>query len=355
MEKITLNNTPVRTSKSFGINNIKLENVTIPGKINEYQNLKIQNENTNILITENVGDFDITYGVGKDLVEQVKNNSNKKLKIEINGKNEEPVILDFKLDENNKELVENIFIVANEGSKADITIKFSQDTKLECYHNGILNIMAKENANININLVNLLGDITNNFYTIENNIDDNANVKYTIIDFGGKNSITNYYSNITGKNGKNNAYIAYLGGKDNTLDLNYIAELKGEQSKVKFEAQGALTYNARKHFKGTIDFKRGCKKAVGSENEFCMLLSEKAKSLALPMLLCSEEDVEGEHSCAAGKIEPKELFYLMSRGINKKDAMKLMVRAKFNKIIEKIKIEELKQEIIDEIDRRLEE
>ena len=86
-----------------------------------------------------------------------------------------------------------------------------------------------------------------------------------------------------------------------------------------------------------------------------MLLSEKAKSLALPMLLCSEEDVEGEHSCAAGKIEPKELFYLMSRGINKKDAMKLMVRAKFNKIIEKIKIEELKQEIIDEIDRRLEE
>ena len=30
MEKITLNNTPVRTSKSFGINNIKLENVIIP-------------------------------------------------------------------------------------------------------------------------------------------------------------------------------------------------------------------------------------------------------------------------------------------------------------------------------------
>ena len=215
--------------------------------------------------------------------------------------------------------------------------------------------MAKENSNLNINLINLLGDITNNFHTIENNIDYKANVKYTIIDFGGKNSITNYYSNIIGKNGKNSVYTAYLGGKDNTLDLNYIAELKGEQSKVKFEVQGALTYNARKHFKGTIDFKRGCKKAVGSENEFCMLLSEKAKSLALPMLLCSEEDVEGEHSCAAGKIEPKELFYLMSRGINKKDAMKLMVRAKFNKIIEKIKIEELKQEIIDEIDRRLEE
>ena len=81
MEKITLNNTPVRTSKSFGINNIKLENVIIPEKINEYQNLKIQNENSNVLITEDVENFDITYGVGNDLVEQVKNNSNKKLKI----------------------------------------------------------------------------------------------------------------------------------------------------------------------------------------------------------------------------------------------------------------------------------
>ena len=179
MEKITLNNTPVRTSKSFGINNIKLENVIIPEKINEYQNLKIQNENSNVLITEDVENFDITYGVGNDLVEQVKNNSNKKLKIEINGKNEEPVILDFKLDEDNKELVENIVIIAKEGSKADITIKFSQDAKSEYYHNGILNIVAKENSNLNINLINLLGDITNNFHTIENNIDDKADVKYT--------------------------------------------------------------------------------------------------------------------------------------------------------------------------------
>lgn len=43
----------------------------------------------------------------------------------------------------------------------------------------------------------------------------------------------------------------------------------------------------------------------------------------------------------------------MSRGFELKEAMKLMVRAKFNKILENIKNEELKQEILEEIDKRL--
>ena len=59
-----------------------------------------------------------------------------------------------------------------------------------------------------------------------------------------------------------------------------------------------------------------------------MILSETAKSIALPMLLCTEEDVEGNHSTATGKVGPKELFYIMSRGFSEKEALKLMVRAK---------------------------
>ena len=110
---------------------------------------------------------------------------------------------------------------------------------------------------------------------------------------------------------------------------------------------------SKKHFKGTIDFKKGCKKATGNENEACMLLSETAKSLALPMLLCSEEDVEGNHSSSAGKIGEKELFYIMSRGFELKEAQKLLVRANFNKILENIKNEDLKNIVLKEIDTKL--
>ena len=84
-----------------------------------------------------------------------------------------------------------------------------------------------------------------------------------------------------------------------------------------------------------------------------MLISDNAKSLALPMLLCAEEDVEGNHSSAAGKIDNKELFYIESRGFDKVQAMKLIVRARFNAILNNIENEELRQEILEEIDYRL--
>ncbi len=135
--------------------------------------------------------------------------------------------------------------------------------------------------------------------------------------------------------------------------MNYIAEVRGQKNVVNIDVQGALSENAKKHFKGTIDFKQGCKKSVGDENESCMLLSDTAKSISLPMLLCSEEDVEGNHSSSAGKIDEKELFYVMTRGFSQKDAMKLMVKAKFNKILENIPNQKLKEDILNEIDMRL--
>ena len=81
-----------------------------------------------------------------------------------------------------------------------------------------------------------------------------------------------------------------------------------------------------------------------------MLLSNEARSIALPMLLCSEEDVEGNHSSSTGKVDEKALFYLMSRGISQKEAMQLIIKAKFNKVLEQIEDEELKNEILEKID-----
>ena len=141
--------------------------------------------------------------------------------------------------------------------------------------------------------------------------------------------------------------------EDDVIDLNYIAELRGKKSKVNINVQGALKDKAKKNFKGIIDFKKGCKKAVGSEEETCTLLSDTAKALALPMLLCSEEDVEGNHATSAGKIDNKQLFYIMSRGFSVKEAQKLIVRAKFNKILENICDEELTKRIEETINNRL--
>lgn len=355
MEQIKLNETPVRTSRNFNMNNIKLENIKIPDKIGTFDAVCINSETSKIQVDKSASNkYNLTYGVGDILTNQVRDNSNKNLKVQVDSKTNKELQIDFKFDDNNSNLVDSIVIDANENSKGTIIIKYiSNENNNKYYHNGIIKLFANKNSNVNVIVVNLLNSNSNNFISIDNEICESANVNYTIIDFGGKNSISNYYSDLKGELSSNSLNSIYLGNDSQLFDLNYIAELRGRKTNVNIEVQGALKDNATKHFKGTIDFKKGCKKAKGDENESCMLLSDTAKSLALPMLLCSEEDVEGNHSSSSGKIGEKELFYIMSRGFNIKEAMKLMVRAKFNKILESIKNDDLKNEIINEIDKKL--
>ena len=345
-----LNQTPIRTSKNYKINNIELD-IEMPKKQEEFEGLTISGDTSNFKISNSPSKQPLTYGNGKELENQIFENANQNIKIKETKAGS--IYLEFNLNEENFTLIENIEIEANTKSKTTIYIKYLSDDNFKCYHNGILRVKAKPDSKTNIVVINMLNDYTTNLLSIENILEESANVNYTIVDFGGKTSVTNYYSNLDGKGAKANINTIYLGKDKQVFDINYIAELFGENTEVGLEVQGALKDEAKKNFKGTIDFKKGSKKAKGDENEFCMLLSDKAKSKALPMLLCTEEDVEGNHSSSAGKIEDDKLFYIMSRGISEKDAMKLIVKAKFNKILETIKDEELKQGIVEEIDKRL--
>lgn len=332
-----LNNTPVRTSRNFNINNIKID-VKIPEDIKKFKNMQIPEDAT--VLKE---DLSLKYGIGLDDIK-----ANNKIKINLENK-EEQIIYNF--DKENQNLTDQILI--NAKGKSTITIEYKSQGEGKHFHYGVLKVIADENAKVNVNIINLLNEKSDNFQAIESILNKNAKVNYTIIDIGGKSSITNYYSDLQGENAQNDVKTVYLGVDEQLKDINYIAELYGAKTNINIDVQGALSDKAKKHFKGTIDFKKGCKKAKGDENEYCMLLSDKAKAIALPMLLCAEEDVEGNHSTASGKVDSKVLFYIMSRGLSYKEAVKLLVKSRFIKIIEQISDQNLKNEIISKIDEKL--
>ena len=347
MEKLKVNDTPVRTARNFKINNIEVE-LDLPEKIAEFKNVEIINDKS--VIDNEVSNTSLTYGTGKILEELNYETVNSKIRIQTSNKKED-IIIRYNFDDNNVNLINQIEIIAN--GDTNVIIEYKSQTSLKCLHNGIIRSIANENAKLDVTIVNLLNENSDNFEAIENKLEKNSKVNYTIIDIGGKTSISNYYSNIIGENADNDLKSIYLGIGEQRKDLNYIAELRGTKTNIDIDVQGALKDSAKKNFKGTIDFKKGSKKAKGNENEYCMLLSDKAKSIALPMLLCTEEDVEGNHSTASGKVDEKQLFYIMTRGISYKEAVKLIVKSKFNKIIERILDEKLKNEILSEIDKRL--
>ena len=347
MEKLKVNDTPVRTARNFKINNIEVE-LEIPEKIAEFKNVEIINEKSTI--DSEVSNLPLTYGNGKILEELNYETANSKIRIQTSSKKEN-IKIRYNFDNDNLNLINQIEIIAT--GDTNVIIEYKSQTTQKCLHNGIIRTIANENAKLNVTIVNLLNEESDNFEAIENKLEKNSTVNYTIIDIGGKTSVSNYYSNVIGENADNDLKSIYLGIDEQRKDINYIAELRGTKTNIDIDVQGALKDSAKKNFKGTIDFKKGSKKAKGNENEYCMLLSDKAKSIALPMLLCTEEDVEGNHSTASGKVDEKQLFYIMTRGISYKEAVKLIVKSKFNKIIERISDEDLKEEVLSEIDKRL--
>ena len=74
MEILKLNDTPVRTSRNFGINNIKLENIDIPERLEKFQDVEIISENC--IVDDNTSNQELTYGNGKILEENVSKYSN---------------------------------------------------------------------------------------------------------------------------------------------------------------------------------------------------------------------------------------------------------------------------------------
>lgn len=353
MTNLELNQTPIRTARNYGINDIKLENIEIPEKVKKFDGLQISGDKDKFSIHFEKKENDITYGNGEILTKQIKEKANQNIEIKVSNNLEKELELDFQFSKENQELIDNIFIQIEENATANIILKYTTKEDLAYYHNGQIKLNAGRNAKANIFVLNLLNNQANHFLAIENKLEAQADINYFMVDFGGKNSITNYYTNLKGESSSNKINTIYLGNHDQVIDLNYIAEMYGEKTNAEMNVKGAISDHAKKHFKGTIDFKTGCKKAKGSENEYCTILSENAKSIALPMLLCTEEDVEGEHATASGKIDPKQLFYIMSRGFDLKEAQKLIIRAGFNEILERITKEELKKEILEEMDKKL--
>lgn len=341
MEKYILNETPVRTANNFNINNIEVE-LKIP-EYKEFNNFNLSTEDIK-KIQVDVSNKNIT-NINKIGLER-KTNYCVKIVIPENTKIEEILTLEFEIDEENEFLVENIEIILEKESEANLEIIWKDgNCEKETFHNGQIKTKLKENAKGKITIANMINSNSTSIYAIENEIDKKAELEYTIIEVGGKTKISNYHSKIKGDFSKNYLNMMYLGKENDVIDINYNMELYGKKSQAYINVQGAIKDSAKKNFKGTIDFKKGSSKSIGKEKENCILLSPDVKSKSLPMLLCSEEDVEGEHGVSSGKIDENKLFYIMTKGISYEDAKKLIIKASFNEIINNIENEELKKQI----------
>ena len=120
MSDLKLNETPVRTARNFNCNNIVLKDLDIPENYEKFNSVKMDLDISKINIEEQIENKKLTYGLGELLENQVKENSNKTIKLVVNGKSKKESVISFDFNKENINLVENIEIVAEENSSANI-------------------------------------------------------------------------------------------------------------------------------------------------------------------------------------------------------------------------------------------
>ena len=104
--------------------------------------------------------------------------------------------------------------------------------------------------------------------------------------------------------------------------------------------------NSKTSLNGKIKILKNAKKSTGSFFSKTLLLSEKAKSFSKPELEIFEDEVSCSHGASFGEIEKEKVFYLQSRGLSKRDAIKFLVLAFINEL--KLNDDKLNENILSE-------
>lgn len=119
----------------------------------------------------------------------------------------------------------------------------------------------------------------------------------------------------------------YLVGDKEHLDMNYVARMRGHNSQCDMSFSGVLQDGGEKTLRDTIDLIHGAKGAAGVEDETVVLAGKNLINRSMPVVLCNEDDVAGNHGSTIGAISPEQLVYLTTRGLTEADAIELVSRA----------------------------
>ena len=256
---------------------------------------------------------------------------------------DKPVKITYRAGEENS--LNSHIIYVSEGSELTLIEVFESENK-----ENLLGLQTRvyvcENASIKLVRVNLLSESTDHFDDLGFHLENDAKAELVQLELGGKRSYVGVRTELVGRKSEYRSATGYLCKGDSLLDMNFVTNEWGKKVSSNMDASGVLLDNSTKVYRGTIDFKEGAKGASGFEKEDTLLFSPSIINKSVPLILCHEEDVEGDHGATIGRIDEKLLFYIKSRGIDEKAAKQLMTEAYINAVTEQIGDDETEGKVI---------
>ena len=266
----------------------------------------------------------------------------------------EPAVFEFTLDAAHP----NALSVLDVDARADSSVTLVQVLRGDADSGvaaSLVRIRAGEGAHVKLVQVQLLGSHARRWNAVAVEEAASARVEQVRVELGGNLSACGTRAVLDHAKAEYDLDAVYYGGKEAVLDYNDVSVHTAKDTLCEMHTAGVLTGHASKILRGTIDFRRGAKRGVGHESEDVLLFSPDARNRTAPLILCGEEEVEGQHAASIGRLDEEKLYYLRSRGLSEAQARRLMVDARFAPALDKIPLPELRAEAAAETARRLDD
>ena len=184
-------------------------------------------------------------------------------------------------------------------------------------------------------------------------LDNDARIEWIVGDLHNGNAVTDTKSLLKGNGSTSDSKIISVGTGSQRMSLTTQAVHFGRSSESDMITRAVMKEEATAIINGITKIEHGATKANGQQTERVLMLSPKARGDANPILLIDEDDVQAGHAASVGQVNAEQIYYLMSRGITRTEAERLIIHGFLDPVVSEIPLEGLREQLHRILERKL--
>ncbi len=245
-------------------------------------------------------------------------------------------------------------IVAEDGAHVAVVEEFaSQDFDAPVFACGVVEIQAGVAAQVQYVALQQWGRGVHHLSTQRTIAQRDANLDTLVVNLGASVARVDLHASLEGPGARSDMLGLYFGQSDQHFDHNTRQDHKVPHATSDLLYKGALDDRARSVFRGLIKVFPKAQRTDAYQTNRNLLLSRDSNATSLPNLEIEADDVRCSHAATVGQLDEEELFYIMSRGITRRDAERLVVFGFFGEVLDRLPLPAVVQELRAAIERKI--
>ncbi|MGS0972076.1 MAG: SufD family Fe-S cluster assembly protein [Candidatus Izemoplasmataceae bacterium] len=216
----------------------------------------------------------------------------------------------------------------------------------------VSNAIVHEAANLTYGALSNLGKDVASYVYRNASVDRYGISKYSLADVGDAMQLMYQTINLNGEYASGTSKTIAITSGVQEARYETLLEHNALYSEGYIEHYGVANNESALIFEGIGQINKGMKQSIARQQNHGIVLGEKARLDANPLLLIDEYDVIASHGAAIGKIDDDELYYLMSRGLTEKAAQRLIINGFLSPVMSLLETDTLKNMFLKRVEEK---